>query len=111
MYLEDTLYACLQAVSSRYPQHAIDWNVEIGVHPLLDRDGWKVDEIVDALSSEAPEVLRHMAHLIIESGKSVIYLRNVSSETLLFIIHCQGKIPLCHEQRRASQRQLRYAVM
>ncbi|GCE24424.1 hypothetical protein [Dictyobacter kobayashii] len=103
MYLEDILSVCLQGLNSRYPDHVIDINLEIMVVPEIDPKGWKADELIRHLNEKAPHFLQKMARMIIDSCETDIYLLDVSEETPALWLHCQGKLPPCHEHQKAQK--------
>ncbi|GLV53508.1 hypothetical protein KDH_03610 [Dictyobacter sp. S3.2.2.5] len=104
MYLEDILSVCLQGLNSRYPDHVIDINLEIMTLANIDTRGWKADELIKHLDENAPHFLQKMARMIINSCETTIYLLDISEETPALWLHCQGRLPPCHEHSSNAQK-------
>ncbi|GHO88458.1 hypothetical protein [Dictyobacter formicarum] len=104
MYLEDILSVCLQGLNSRYPKHVIDINLEIITLSDIDAKGWKAEELIKHLNKKAPHFLQKMSRMVVDSCETAIYLLDVSEETPALWLHCQGKLPPCHEHSKNAQK-------
>ncbi|GER90526.1 hypothetical protein KDW_46880 [Dictyobacter vulcani] len=107
MYLEDILIVCLESLNSRYPEHTIDINGQIIGSINRDATGWKAEELIEMLRAKAPHFLQKMAHMTVDSCETTIYLIEYSRETPAFWLHCQGKLPPCHEHSAMKKNALK----
>jgi hypothetical protein len=108
MELYDTLQICLLALTSRYPDHVVDLNEELLGFQELGSRGWIALDVIEHLSSTQPELLETMAHIVVNTQKSEIYLFEHTEEIPAFIIHCRGRIPGC--QGNAQTRRITGAL-
>ncbi|GCE30167.1 hypothetical protein KDA_56510 [Dictyobacter alpinus] len=99
MYLQDILGVCLQGLNSRFPGHVIDINVEILNIPEVEAEGWNSLQLIELFEKIAPDILKKMAQMNIDSNETDIYIPELSLEKPVFTIHCQGKLPSLHAAR------------
>jgi hypothetical protein len=95
MELYDTLQICLLALASRYQDHVVDMNEELLGSQELGASGWRVLDIIEHLESTQAELLEAMAHMVVDTQKSEIYLLEHGEEIPAFLIHCRGRLPGC----------------
>jgi hypothetical protein len=95
MELYDTLQICLLSLASRYPDHVVDMNEELLGPQKLGARGWLALDMIEQLESTQPELLRTMAHIVVDTQKSEIYLLEHDEELPAFLIHCRGRLPGC----------------
>ena len=96
MHLNDILRVCLLSLTSRYPNHTVDFDDEVIAIPEVETRGWTAQEMIEFLDSYEPQLLQAPASLLVDESNCEIFLPLYSENQPAIHIHCRGKIPAPH---------------
>ncbi len=74
MKLNENLQICLLAIASRYPESTLDINQEVLEPQSFQAEKWTPLALMERMQSNAPQMLRAPAQLVVDAQERAIYL-------------------------------------
>jgi hypothetical protein len=99
MELHEMLKLCLLALESRYHESVVEVNETLLGHPGFWGEAYVPTKMLELLRTQAPQLLKAHACLVIDEGQSAIYLVDRSEREPAFWVYRGG----CTPSQRAKQ--------
>ncbi|SRR6266487_4473663 len=91
MKLNENLQICLLAIANRYPESTLDINQEVPGPQSFQAEKCTPLDLMERLQSEAPQLLRAPAQLVVNAQERAIYLVEQPQQTPAFWIRSRER--------------------